>query len=344
MERRRARFFWLISCALVLVVDMQVAFAQGAGGGGAGRARIESPMGLFNFGKVAAGAQVENYFPLRNRGDADLIIQRVLPGCGCTSVGAVEAIPPGQERKLRVVFDSNGFSGPISKTVRVFSNDESRPYLDLVMEGEVLPDVVVNPPWVRFNDVVPGIGAEAVREVRIEAASAAPVKLGEVKSFSPYLTVRETAGDEKSKQLQVRLSSDAPIGELRDRITVQLSGEGLARPVLNIPVFATVVASVKLEPKLVSFGMVEGEAPITRTARLVSLTPEAVAVEGHKINRSGIEAVIEPEEDRRAYRIVLTLDPNVVKDSTAAALEIFTDRGDSKRLVLQIQAVVPYKP
>ncbi|NLF25475.1 MAG: DUF1573 domain-containing protein [Deltaproteobacteria bacterium] len=341
MQQQRNFFYEVMLCGLAALFFASSASAQPEAGG---QARIECPVKSFNFGKIIAGAQVEHEFLLRNGGEGELVVQRIVPACGCTTVALPEPIAPGQEGVLRVAFDSSGFSGAVSKVVRVFSNDATQPHLDLVLEGEVLAGVLVSPPWIRFNEVVRGQSAGRLQDVRLEVPPGSPISLGRAKVFSPHLSVVEVSGSDKVKHLQVKLGAEVPLGELRDRITVQLIGAETSRTALNVPVFVSVVDSLILEPRVVSFGVVQGEALLVRVAKLRSLTSESVKIEKFRIDRPGIEVKIKPEDEGRSHLIQLTLDPRLVETSMAATLEIFTDRKDLERLTLQVHVVVPYRP
>ena len=342
MQQQRNFFYGVMLCGLAAIFVAPGVSAQPVVGG---QARIESPVKLFNFGKVIAGALVEHDFLLRNRGEGELVLQRIVPACGCTTAAVPEPIAPGQEGVLRIAFDSAGFSGAVSKSIRVFSNDPSQPYLDLALEGEVSADVLVNPPWIRFNEVVRGqASGQRIEDLRLEVAPGSAISLGTVKVFSPYLAVVEVSGSDKVKHLQVKLDPEAPLGELRDRVTVQIIGAGTPRPALKIPVFVSVVDSLKLEPRVVSFGVVQGEAPLVRLAKLRSLTSEGVKIDRFRIDRPGIEVKIDSEDEGRTQLIQLTLEPRLVQASMAATLEIFTDRKGQEKMALQVHVVVPYKP
>jgi len=70
-----------------------------------------------------------------------------------------------------------------------------------------------------------------------------------------------------------------------------------------------------------------------------------VHIEKFRIRPAGIEVSIEPENAQQtAHLIHLTLDPKVVRENMAAALEITTNRAGVEKLVLPVHAVFPYKP
>ena len=81
----------------------------------------------YDWGTVLEGYSVTHTFIIQNVGDEDLIISRVRVSCGCTGTRlATDQLAPGESVELAVTFNSTGFSGNVSKTVSVFSNDEAR--------------------------------------------------------------------------------------------------------------------------------------------------------------------------------------------------------------------------
>lgn len=76
-----------------------------------------------NFGKITQGEKVSYSFEFTNTGNTDLIITGAQGSCGCTVPSfPKEPIKPGDKGKIDVVFNSEGKSGIVSKTVTVVTN------------------------------------------------------------------------------------------------------------------------------------------------------------------------------------------------------------------------------
>jgi len=88
-----------------------------------------------DFGRVIQGEKVGWFFKYRNEGDADLIISKASASCGCT-VPDYDRKPlsPGEESKIKVVYDSSGRSGTELKTVTIESNTGKPVKLKLIVE------------------------------------------------------------------------------------------------------------------------------------------------------------------------------------------------------------------
>ncbi len=87
-----------------------------------------APVMLFNeekhnFGKITQGEKVSFSFIFKNTGGSDLVISSAQGSCGCTvPTYPKEPVKPGEESKIDVVFNSEGKSGVVEKTVTLVTN------------------------------------------------------------------------------------------------------------------------------------------------------------------------------------------------------------------------------
>ena len=81
-----------------------------------------------DFGQMTAGEVVEGNYSFTNKGDAPLIVTHVKAACGCTATRYTkEPIMPGKTGSITALFDSNGFSGTVYKSISVFTNAQNEP-------------------------------------------------------------------------------------------------------------------------------------------------------------------------------------------------------------------------
>jgi hypothetical protein len=90
-------------------------------------------------GTVRRGEKVEARFALRNDGAGTLAIREARPACGCTVATFDREIAPGQTGEVRATVDTRRFSGPITKTVSVVTNDPAHPETMLTIKAIVEP-------------------------------------------------------------------------------------------------------------------------------------------------------------------------------------------------------------
>ena len=89
-------------------------------------------------GKITEGEKVEVVYRFVNTGNAPLVIENVIPTCGCTvAEKPAEPIAPGKEGMIKAVFDSHGRVGSQHKSLTVSANTEAMSY-PLTFDVEVL--------------------------------------------------------------------------------------------------------------------------------------------------------------------------------------------------------------
>lgn len=80
----------------------------------------------YDFGNINHGDIVGTEFEFSNSGNSDLIITKAIGSCGCTIPEFPKrAIKPGENEKIKVLFNSTGKSGMQDKTVTITLNTPS---------------------------------------------------------------------------------------------------------------------------------------------------------------------------------------------------------------------------
>jgi len=82
---------------------------------------------FFDFGSIHEGEVISHTFHFKNIGNDVLIVQDLIPDCGCTlpKIDKKE-YNPGEEGCIEVIFDSKGWQGSQYKSVTLRSNDPNR--------------------------------------------------------------------------------------------------------------------------------------------------------------------------------------------------------------------------
>lgn len=98
-----------------------------------------------NFGDIVQGEKVSYSFIFKNTGASDLLISSASGSCGCTvPTFPKEPIKAGQEGKIDVVFDSDGKSGLVEKTITLVSNCDPSNKILTINSNIIVPDKTVN--------------------------------------------------------------------------------------------------------------------------------------------------------------------------------------------------------
>lgn len=302
--------------------------------------KVDSP--IHDFGKVPEGKKVSHDFVVRNTGNADLIIQQIVPACGCTAASSDgNTISPGAESAIHVELDTSGFSGKSVKTIRLITSDLDSPSTTLTMTGEIEPNVTVEPSSVNFGEISKTEIADKKAEVVVRTRPGSGIKLGNVRSFSRSVKVEELGGSDTEKRLAISLLPVAALGEVRDRVMVEAIGGD--RVAINVPVFGSVKGSLRLKPGIVSFGIIEGDRVLERTVKLENKGNQPVSVKSLTSSDPALSVTYDEVKKGRLFDIHLALDPKKVNADLRASIRVSTDSTEEGELSFNVYGVTPPK-
>jgi hypothetical protein len=318
----------------------QTAKAPAAAGKAVAAPKIEISQETKEMGTVPKGQLIETDFIIKNVGGSDLVITDARPSCGCTVSSFDKLIKPGAEGKVHTSVDTKSFSGPISKSVLVVSNDPDRPQMNLFVKALVKPFVDVAPQaYVRFS-VVKG-----------DPASQDVVLISEEKGFKP--TVAETAqpyvkaevspaGDKdkiagrpgEQYKLAISVTPDAPEGLLN--APVRLTTGVAQQPTLEIPVSGIVRPRVSVTPITVNFGnFTPSKDPITRNIVVTNNKPGTpVKVTKAEVSVPGFMTDVVPTQEGVSYTVVVKASDKVKKGAVDGKVTLYTS--DKEKGVIEI--------
>jgi hypothetical protein len=326
----------LILVVLSLALNISVVAAADSS---SGAPAVKAPETSFHFGTVPQGTKVVHEFDLRNEGSADLLIQRVTASCGCTATTvSSRTIAPGSVEKLRMEFDTSGFSGSKTKTVEVVTNDANQPELVFSLKGVVEQGVSMEPTRLEFGELVPSSSAsERRKQFTVQLKPGSDLSIASVKSYSSQISVSSLGNN----AYVVELSPDLPRGELRDRVVVEFEG-GKIQPV-NVPITASVRRDLRLVPSTVSFGVVQGTAPIERRVKLENSSKKPITFNLLAPKDPAVTASLVEVEDGKRGVLVVKVDPTKVQGDLKALVEIETSHPSEGRLSLNVFGIQPPK-
>lgn len=292
----------LFFCAVVLVGVSSVVAAP--------RLDILNP--VFEFDTIPQGEQLEHKYILRNVGDEELEIQRIIPACGCTVPELKESrIQPGAETVLSVQLDTRGMYGRKEKTVRLYTNDPQLPTALLTLRGEIEPEVLVEPYRLDFGDVIhstdPEDGIEQGVTIRIRDGLRA--RIGELSTRSKWLEITEKSRvKNRIVEASVRLKSEVPIGEFRDRVVIRVTGA--QQRTVNLPVYASIQKQIEVEPPVVAFGVLPATGSVQREVKISNRGKKPLKILSITSNHSDMSAFSEVVKAGREFRGIVRYIPS----------------------------------
>ncbi len=297
----------------------------------------------YEFGAVPQGTLVVHEFEMKNTGTKDLQIQKITASCGCTAATVdASSVKAGEVGKIKVSFDTSGFSGAKTKTVEVLTSDSESPEFLLSLKGTVLPGVITEPRRIEFGELSPG-GDQSrwSHDFSVAIQEGSELKISQVQTFAKYLRVSEIERSDRGGRFKIEVLPDAPRGELRDRVVVEFAG-GRQQSV-NIPVIGSIKGDLRLVPSTVSFGVIQGAQPLERRVRFENQAKQNVKVLSVVSSNPAVSAsLIDVQAGRRGV-LVVRVDPLLVTKDLRTTVDIETDHSTEPKLSLNVFGVLPPK-
>ncbi len=281
-----------------------------------------------NVGTVAKGEVIEHDFILKNDGAADLHVTDVKPACGCTVSKFDKVIPPGKEGKVHLTVDTKAFSGAISKSAVILTDDPATPQMTVFIQANVKPFVEVVP--YGFFRIQGLVGEEISNDLTLVSddpgfkPSNPQVLAQGPEGLLPatYMTAKLVQLAEKdrvagkgSNQWKVTLTAgtNAPVGIPAGVVKV---ATGLPKqPEVEMRISGSISEAVGVVPAQVSFGAVQiKEEAIKKELDIVNRNTknEGFKVTAVESNIPGITAEVKPF-DKNRVKVVVSVDPKGVK-------------------------------
>lgn len=287
-------------------------------------------------GTVEQGALVKYRFPVANRGQADLELQRVETSRGCTIPKWDKVIPPGQEGAVEAVLDTRIFRGALSKTLTVHTNDPANRQIKLTLTANVTPLVLVTP----GETALFAVGEEPVtQEFTVERPSGGLMKVLEVVAPQPYLKTQLTplAGGNRYR-LAITATAECPMGRTVVPVAVKT----------DLPAPGTRTITVILERGIVTMpariywtwtgGAVK---PPVRTSVRVSRQKRPFRITGVTVDDPKLEAELLTLRDGEEYRVIVTYTGGWDGGLIRRTVIVTTDDPKQPEIRIPIEAVLP---
>jgi hypothetical protein len=214
--------------------------------------RIQVEPLLWDFGTATNIPEITRDFTVRNAGDAELQINRLVSSCDACLRAAIDKtkIPPGGTAVIHSQLNLRALEGPITRTITVYCNDPDNSPLVLGLTGIVVPVYQVTPREITM-DLSQGqrIGVAEIAPLYQLRAPLSQVQCGDT-------NIAATVSMETSNKfvLTVRASESYPRGRAMVSLDVR-SADSNDPPCLvnaflnNPPDFEVIPAQLRFEAK-----------------------------------------------------------------------------------------------
>lgn len=232
--------------AIALAASSAVLAASDASSQGRGP-RVSVAQETFDFGFVPQKATVSHVFWLRNTGDETLLIEKMIPNCGCTQVPLeTNKARPGDSIRVEMLFASGYFAGPLSKYTQIVSNASGR-VPPLTFTAHVFADTLPGGP---LRAEPPLLDLDLARPVSTDSQWTARVKVRNTTSDPLDITLVDLPDQDvrvsvsegilapgESREIVFHFRSDIEDQVFAKSVTLSVGGPEPTR--MTIPVFKT---------------------------------------------------------------------------------------------------------
>jgi len=226
-----ARVNALLFCLIFLLTSVTAALAAPV-------ISVDRP--VYDFGTLNQGKKLEHTFTITNKGDAPLTILRTHSSCGCTVAKvSTNTIDPGKTAELKTTFDSASFSGKVSKTITIETNDPAKPSYTLTIKGSVTEDLVVSPRQLNLGAVKAGTSKQY--EISLENGGGKPLRI--VAVSTPMQQVKATALKQLLKPGETTKITVIVSPKIDDRFLsgyLSISTDSSSKPEITVPIYGSV--------------------------------------------------------------------------------------------------------
>lgn len=193
-----------------------------------------------SFGTVIQGTTLTYSFKFRNAGKNTIAITRVGSSCGCTVAQvSPRIILPGKVGQLTASFDSSDFSGPVTKEVFVYTNNDNQPAYTLSLSGTVIEEFVATPAQLNLGSVK--AGARFSTTLKLTNRGKVPVTITGMTASLPQATLtvgKNTLKPGESTKLTFSITPNSMGRFINGYLNISLAG--LSKKDKSIPVFGVV--------------------------------------------------------------------------------------------------------
>jgi len=161
---------------------------------------------------------------IKNSGTDTLKILNVQPTCGCTYAPlSKNLLLPGESTDLVITLSISNFEGPISKHIRIYSNDPKHSLMDVELKANIQREVFVTPNnMVSFTDLKVGQTAKQFLNITNKTQKDVKIFLVSVSPSEVQVKIKDgtivKAGESYSLELSFTPQQD---GILKGRILLQ---------------------------------------------------------------------------------------------------------------------------
>lgn len=221
-------------------------------------AEIKAEPASIDFGRQRQQKTASGTVKLTNTGKTPLTITHVAADCSCTA-GTPEKrdLAPGESTNVDITFDTRNYQGEVHRRVLVETTSgevtvQVQALVSAYDHWSLPAQIAIFPPSNK--------GTEANTSVALTyIGDGTPAEVKEIKSSVPWLKAEVTERAAGTTTLTLTKVAGAPAGNHQPKLTVYTTDTH--EPEIDVPVFATVLSSLTLQPNPVLLPSVKVGTP-----------------------------------------------------------------------------------
>lgn len=276
-----------------------------------------------DFGTVAAGARAEHRFVVTNVFKETIHLQHASANCECVKTVITKPVLRSRESaEIITVLDTTNFKGQRNVAITVTIDQPFPAQVQLRVTGFIRGDVVFSPGSVSFGQV--RLGSRPERTIDVLYAGRTDWEIVDVRTANPHLEAelfeKHRADGQVEYRLVVRLSGQAPVGYLKDQLSIVTNDGQLSR--IPIDVEGKIESEVTVSPTPLVFGEVKAGQKITKPVVVRAARPFRIT----EVECDDCFEVQTPSEARTYHLLRVTFSPHKA-GNVAGKIHIKTDLG-----------------
>ena len=293
-------------------------------------------------------------FSFVNRGDMELVIEQVKPGCGCTTTTLRETrFLPGEGDTIEVSFAPQG-TGRQAKRITVLSNTVDQPVQVLTLIADIMPFITIEPKYLRFGEIQRG--ETPVMELALDSVDPG-FRIDDINIVGAAASFLEVHQAASGRRVTVRfLSESAPWGGNLATLKIACSGtlpghEFTMGHTVEAGVSAAIYAQLQASDTMYRISIVAPGSSFVRTVRLTRTTGTPFQVTGvtsRAATRSigaemptlAVDAIPVEGSEMTEWDVTLRGDSGIYLGPLQYIITIETDVPGEQRLMMQAAGVV----
>lgn len=334
MRNVSTRALWVLAGAAGLAI--------GAAGSvrSQGQPKIDIPETRHDLGRVFEQKQYIHDFIVFNRGDAELVIENVRPGCGCTVTNFDKTIAPGKQGKIEFVLDGEKVHDHFSKSATVSSNDPVHPTMTIALSGDEVPYLKMSPEGTVY--LHGRYGEHVAKTLTVSSNEDIDFKILRTTSNMDDKITYQVTPTSTPGTYEISVYKNPQLPTLMTYGTLYLHTNSKANPKAEVQVHVITKGNITVSPATVNFGQVRfgegvgtGQA-VTRAVILSKSTGE-FSVKDIKFNNPNFTATVQPVNEGTQYRVEVTFTPPIkAVDTRNETAEMIIHTNDAQEPAIRV--------